>query len=146
MAYFRDPDFDPYYNQDYDEDCDMSLEERLSVLHSISIDILEKKIHEFDESYTDAFFRDLTDLIYDCLEQEELLFYREAIKLFFKGTSYPIAIYFIENNPRIRENFLRLAEEGIDIIDTEIIKVKNKEKDMWNNTRKLMTDFLNKFE
>lgn len=137
--YIHDPDFEADFidYDDYYTDDVMSFPERFESLYCMSITALDSKT-EFNEAYVGAYFRDLMDFIDDTEgENDEDHHHRKSLYLFFKSLVSPFGKRFIELHETFSQECVKRAKYNL-----EYIKEHYTSDNLWDNTRKVITDFL----
>lgn len=133
--YIHDAEFEAdFVENDYDEDVEMSLGERLSIMMDEYYCYRNKSIEEYDDNYVHALFRDMADLLDDC---DEEFYNREVNFLMFKLLNTPIGHEYMRTRPYFTECWKIHGEELMINID-----MMNNTDPLWETVRSAILDFM----
>ncbi len=136
MTFIYDSDFEADLSEnDYEEEIEMTLGERLSIMIDEYYIYRNKRAEDYDENYVDALFRDLTDLLDDC---DEEFYNREVNYLIFKLLNTHIGHEYIKTRPVLIKCWKIHGEELLINID-----LMSNVNFMWENIRTAILDFFN---
>lgn len=136
MTFIHDPDFEAdFLENDYEEETEMSLAERLSIMIDEYYAYRNKRVEEYDDTYVHTLFRDMTDLLDDC---DEEFYNREVNYLMFKLLNTPIGHEYMKTRPEFTRCWKIHGEELLINID-----LMSNTDFMWENTRTAILDFFN---
>jgi len=133
-TYIHDPDFEvDFIDSDIE---DMSLGEKMAVMHEQFNEYQQKKIENYESDYTSAFLRDLRDLLDDAEFEDDKFFCRESIYMMFKALSFPVCVEYLKTHQSFAQLCKWKAVEILDVIDEFELD------SLWNNTKIAVVDFL----
>ena len=136
MNFIHDPEFEAdYLENDYQEDCEMCLGERLSILAEQYLMYKAKHAEEYKHNEMRAFVRDMRDFLEDCEDEE---FYRcEIIFMIYKLLITPVGHLFLKNHKLMAMTAKIEAVEFLgEIYDKPSINF------MWRNTKNAIEEFM----
>lgn len=135
-TYIHDPDFEADFI-DSDEDMEMSLGEKIAVMHEQFNEYQQKKIEDYESDYTSAFLRDLKDLLDDAEFEDEEFYRRESVYMLFKALTFPVCVEYLKTHQSFAQLCKWKAVEILEMIDEiEVLDT------LWNNTRIAVANFL----
>lgn len=135
MSFIHDPDFEIDFIEDYSDDV-MTFSDKFESLYCMYLYVVDPKT-EFIEPSVGAYFRDLMDLMDETDDENDEEYHRKSLYLFFKSLAFPFGKKFMELHKTFLEECVRRAEYSLDYI-----KEHHMTNSLWNNTRKMIADFL----